>query len=80
MPQLILFRHGQSELNLENRLTGWVDVGLTEKGKLEAENAGHIIQKKGIKINYYYSSFQLRANHTLEIIQRVLNEEKSFER
>ena len=78
MSFLILVRHGQSIWNLEKKFTGWVDVGLTEKGKLEAENAGHIIQKKGIKINYYYSSFQLRANHTLEIIQRVLNEEKNY--
>ena len=34
MNNLILVRHGQSEWNLENRFTGWVDVGLAAKGKL----------------------------------------------
>ena len=65
---LILVRHGQSIWNLENKFTGWVDVDLTEQGKLEAEKAGKIIREKGIEINYYYSSIQLRANHTLRII------------
>ena len=47
---------------------------------MEAEKAGEIIREKGIKINYYYSSIQLRANHTLRIIQKVLNDEKNFTR
>ena len=77
---LILVRHGQSIWNLENKFTGWVDVDLTEQGKLEAEKAGKIIREKGIKIDYYYSSIQLRANHTLKIIQKVFNDEKNFTR
>jgi len=36
MTTLILVRHGQSQWNLENRLTGWVDVDLTQKGVAEA--------------------------------------------
>ena len=80
MSFLILVRHGQSIWNLENKFTGWVDVDLTEQGKLEAEKAGEIIREKGIKINYYYSSIQLRANHTLKIIQKVFNDEKNFTR
>ena len=80
MSFLILVRHGQSIWNLENKFTGWVDVDLTEQGKLEAEKAGKIIREKGIEINYYYSSIQLRANHTLRIIQKVLNDEKNFTR
>ncbi len=78
MSFLILVRHGQSVWNLENKFTGWVDVDLTEQGKLEAEKAGKIIREKGIKIHYYYSSIQLRANHTLKIIQKVFNDEKNF--
>jgi len=46
MNYLILVRHGQSEWNLEKRFTGWVDVDLTENGKLEAEKAGYLIKKK----------------------------------
>ena len=78
MNYLILVRHGQSEWNLEKRFTGWVDVDLTENGKLEAEKAGYLIKKKNISIDQYYSSLQLRANNTLKIIQRVLNDKKDF--
>ena len=78
MSFLILVRHGQSIWNLEKKFTGWVDVDLTEVGKLEAEKAGFLIKTKNIKIDYYYSSSQLRANNTLKIIQKVLNEKKDF--
>ena len=55
MSFLILVRHGQSTWNLEKRFTGWVDVDLTENGKLEAKKAGELIKKMNIKIenNYY---------------------------
>ena len=79
MNYLILVRHGQSTWNLEKRFTGWVDVDLTENGKLEAKKAGELIKKMNIKIDTYYSSLQLRAKNTLNIIQKILNEEsKSF--
>ena len=78
MSFLILVRHGQSIWNLEKKFTGWVDVDLTEVGKLEAEKAGSLIKTKNVKIDYYYSSLQLRANNTLKIIQKVLNEKKDF--
>ena len=78
MSYLILIRHGQSTWNLENRFTGWVDVDLTENGKLEAKKAGELIKKLNIKIDYYYSSFQLRANNTLKIIQTILDDNQNF--
>ena len=78
MSFLILVRHGQSVWNLENRFTGWVDIDLTERGKLEAEKSGKLIKKENIKINFYYSSLQLRANNTLKIIQEVLNDKKNY--
>ena len=80
MSFLILIRHGQSVWNLEKKFTGWVDVDLTEKGKFEAEKAGLLIKKKNIKIDFYYSSLQLRANNTLKIIQKILNDKKNFVR
>jgi 2,3-bisphosphoglycerate-dependent phosphoglycerate mutase len=80
MSFLILVRHGQSIWNLEKRFTGWVDVDLTEKGKLEAEKAGFLIKKKNLKVDYYYSSLQLRANNTLKIIQKVINNKDVFTR
>ena len=78
MSFLILVRHGESIWNLEKRFTGWVDIDLTDKGKSEAEKAGSLIKEKKIKIDYYYSSLQLRANNTLKIIQNSLNDEKDF--
>ena len=78
MSFLILVRHGQSIWNLEKRFTGWVDVDLTDKGKTEAEKAGSLIKKRNIKVDLYYSSLQLRANNTLKLIQKALDDEKIF--
>tara|TARA_B100001250_G_C19730736_1_gene758352 strand:+ start:513 stop:1226 length:714 start_codon:yes stop_codon:yes gene_type:complete len=78
MSFLILVRHGQSIWNLENKFTGWVDVDLTEQGKSEAEKAGSLIKIQNIKIGHCYSSFQLRANHTMEIIKKILNDNNNF--
>ena len=78
MSYLILIRHGQSTWNLEKRFTGWVDVDLTENGKLEAKKAGDLIKDQNIKIKYYYSSLQLRAINTLKLVQEVLNDKKNF--
>ena len=78
MSFLILVRHGQSTWNLENRFTGWVDVDLADQGKIEAEKAGLLIKNQNINIDFYYSSFQLRANNTLKIIQKILDSKKDF--
>ena len=78
MSYLILIRHGQSVWNLEKRFTGWVDVDLTENGEQEAKKAGELIKQLNIKINYYFSSLQLRANNTLKIIQKVLDDNQNF--
>ena len=80
MSFLILVRHGQSVWNLEKRFTGWVDVDLTEKGILEAQKAGLLLKKQNIRVDFYYSSLQLRAENTLKIIQEVLNDKKSFKK
>ena len=57
MSFLILVRHGQSIWNLEKRFTGWVDVDLTENGKLEAEKAGLLIKKKILKLIFIIHLF-----------------------
>ena len=76
MPNLILVRHGQSEWNLEKRFTGWVDVDLTGQGKLEACKSGEDIKKLNIEVDYFFSSFQLRAINTLKLIQDTLRDKK----
>ena len=77
MSNLILVRHGQSIWNLENKFTGWVDVDLAENGQLEAKKAGELIKSNNIKIDLYYTSFQIRAKNTLKLIQEILNNNKS---
>ena len=72
MNNLILVRHGQSEWNLENRFTGWVDVDLAPKGKLEACKAGELIKEKKIKFDYFFTSYQKRAINTLKLILNTL--------
>ena len=76
MPHLILVRHGQSEWNLEKRFTGWVDVDLTGQGKLEACKSGEHIKELKLNIDYFFSSFQLRAINTLKLIQDTLRNKK----
>ena len=68
MSHLILIRHGQSEWNLQNKFTGWVDVDLTPKGKLEACKSGELIKDLNLDINYFYTSYQKRAIETLKLI------------
>ena len=72
MSHLILVRHGQSEWNLENKFTGWVDVDLSAKGKLEACKAGELIKELNIDINFFYTSYQKRAVETLKLILNTL--------
>ena len=76
MSSIILVRHGQSIWNLENRFTGWVDVDITEKGEEEAKKAGILLLKEKLNIDYYFTSFQLRAKRTLSIIKEILSDNK----
>ncbi len=72
MSYLILVRHGQSEWNLENRFTGWVDVDLAPLGKLEACKSGELIKEKKLKIDYFFTSYQKRAINTLSLILNTM--------
>lgn len=65
MTSLALVRHGQSEWNLQNRFTGWVDVDLTGKGRDEAAKAGQLLGETGIEFAACYTSVQKRAIRTL---------------
>ena len=68
MARLILVRHGQSVWNATNRFTGWTDVGLSEQGVEEAEDAGR--QLADIRIDVVHTSDLVRAQRTAEIIMR----------
>ena len=64
---LVLLRHGQSTWNLENRCTGWTDVGLTELGEAEAREAGRLLAAEGMHFDIAHTSLQQRAISTLDL-------------
>jgi 2,3-bisphosphoglycerate-dependent phosphoglycerate mutase len=64
MPIVALVRHGQSQWNLENRFTGWVDVDLTAQGEAEARKAGALLAESGAVFDKLYTSAQTRAIRT----------------
>jgi 2,3-bisphosphoglycerate-dependent phosphoglycerate mutase len=66
MSNLVLIRHGESQWNLENRFTGWVDIPLSEKGEKEAADAGNKL--KGYRFDKGYTSVLIRAIKTMEIV------------
>lgn len=69
MPQLVLLRHGESQWNLENRFTGWIDVPLSSKGEEEARTAGEKL--KNHQFDVAYTSVLKRSIDTLAIASRV---------
>ncbi len=69
---LVLIRHGESQWNLENRFTGWVDVPLSPKGEQEAREAGNKLQ--AFKFDQAFTSVLSRAINTLGIVLEVLNQ------
>ena len=68
MPTLILVRHGQSDWNLQNRFTGWVDVDLSPAGVEEARAAGRALAGEAIRIDRAFTSVLKRAIRTLWIV------------
>jgi 2,3-bisphosphoglycerate-dependent phosphoglycerate mutase len=72
---LVLIRHGESTWNLENRFTGWTDVGLTPKGELEAHTGGKGLKDKGFVFDLAYTSVLRRAIKTLWIVMEEMGNE-----
>ncbi len=68
MQKLVLIRHGESEWNKENRFTGWKDVDLSEKGRVEAKAAGQLLKAEGFTFDEAYTSVLKRAIRTLWIV------------
>lgn len=75
MKKLILVRHGESVWNMENKFTGWTDVELSDKGRLEATEAGKLLKEKNYVFDMAYSSILKRANDTLDLILKEINQE-----
>lgn len=66
--KLVLVRHGQSQWNLENRFTGWVDVDISEKGREEAQQAGKLLKEQNIQFEVAFTSVLKRAIRTLWVV------------
>ncbi|HEY2979811.1 MAG TPA: 2,3-diphosphoglycerate-dependent phosphoglycerate mutase [Anaerolineales bacterium] len=73
MYKIVLVRHGQSTWNLENRFTGWTDVGLTEQGVTEAHAAGRLLREGGYSFDVAFTSVLRRAIQTLWIMLQEMN-------
>ena len=71
--KLVLTRHGESQWNLENRFTGWVDVDITEKGRQEAIKGGQKLKELGLTFDVAYTSYQKRAIKTLNLFLEELD-------
>lgn len=74
MGTLVLIRHGQSQWNLENRFTGWVDVPLTDAGRDEARRGAELI--KGLSVDRAFTSNLKRAQETLRIVQETIGQQQ----
>jgi 2,3-bisphosphoglycerate-dependent phosphoglycerate mutase len=72
MPQMVLIRHGESQWNLENRFTGWIDVPLSPKGEQEAREAGEKI--RAFRFDEAFTSVLTRAKETLRIVLDVIGQ------
>ncbi|MEI8092713.1 MAG: 2,3-diphosphoglycerate-dependent phosphoglycerate mutase [Spirochaetales bacterium] len=68
MYKLVLIRHGESEWNVKNLFTGWVDVDLAASGMQEALEAGEVLKSEGFTFDLGYSSMLRRANKTLNTV------------
>ena len=64
---LVLLRHGESEWNAKNLFTGWVDVGLSEKGRAEAVRGGQLLGEAGLRPDVVHTSLLRRAIRTAEL-------------
>jgi 2,3-bisphosphoglycerate-dependent phosphoglycerate mutase len=67
MFRLVLLRHGESDWNRENRFTGWTDVDLSDKGRVEAREAGRLLKHDGYTFDLAFTSVLKRAIRTLWI-------------
>ena len=73
MHRLVLLRHGESVWNLENRFSGWADVGLTDTGLAEAKAAGQLLKREGYAFDVAFTSVLRRAIKTLWTVLEELD-------
>ena len=72
MARLILLRHGESQWNLEDRFTGWVDVPLSPRGIQEAKDAG--VKLRSFTFDRAFTSVLARAIETLRLVLEIIGQ------
>jgi 2,3-bisphosphoglycerate-dependent phosphoglycerate mutase len=71
--KLVLLRHGESQWNLENRFTGWIDVDLSTNGIIEAKLAAKLLKDNNFEFDIVYTSLLKRANRTMKLCLNKMN-------
>ena len=61
-------RHGQTDWNILAKVQGTTDIPLNENGILQAQNLCEYLKEKGISFEKIYTSYQLRARQTAQIV------------
>lgn len=74
MIKIVLLRHGESVWNRKNLFTGWTDVDLTQRGVLEAKDAGKKLLQAGFNFDIAYASYLKRAKRTMRLALREINQ------
>jgi len=74
LPTLVLLRHGESIWNLENRFTGWTDVDLSERGVIEAKEAGRLLKAEKFAVDVAFTSTLKRAIRTLWLALEAMDD------
>lgn len=70
--KLYLTRHGETEWNVHSRIQGQTDTALNETGIRQARELAERLKKERLAIGRIYSSRQLRAYETAQIVAELL--------
>ena len=77
---LYLMRHGETMFNEQQRIQGWCDSPLTERGREQARAAGRILAERGVVFDHAVCSTAERASDTLELVLETMGQSLPYER
>jgi len=72
MFRVVISRHGESIWNQDSKFTGWTNIPLTDKGRLEAKQMATVM--KPYRPSIIFTSVLQRSIETSTIIQKELQE------
>jgi 2,3-bisphosphoglycerate-dependent phosphoglycerate mutase len=71
---LVILRHGESTWNQQNLFTGWHDVPLSDKGRVEAAAAGRTMADEGLRFDVAHTSVLERAVVTCHLALEAMGQ------